>query len=46
MQEDAEAHAEEDAKKKEVADIKNTADMMIFTAEKSLKDYGEKIDAR
>jgi len=45
MQEDAEAHAEEDAKKKEVADIKNTADMMIFTAEKSLKDYGDKIDA-
>jgi len=45
MKEDAEAHAEEDAKKKEVADIKNTADMMIFTAEKSLKDYGDKIDA-
>ncbi|ETB63780.1 TPA: molecular chaperone DnaK [Candidatus Nomurabacteria bacterium] len=45
MKEDAEAHAEEDAKKKEIADIKNTADMMIFTAEKSLKDYGDKIDS-
>ena len=43
MKEEAEAHAEEDAKKKELADVKNTAEMMIFTAEKSLKDYGDKI---
>ena len=43
MKEEAEAHAEEDAKKKELVDVKNTADMMIFTAEKSLKDYGDKI---
>ena len=43
MQQDAELHAEEDAKKKEMADHKNTADMMYFTAEKSLKDYGDKI---
>lgn len=45
MKEDAEAHAEEDAKKKELADEKNTAEMMIFTAEKSLKEYGDKVDA-
>lgn len=45
MQEEAEAHAGEDAKKKELADEKNTADMMVFTAEKSLKDYGDKVDA-
>jgi molecular chaperone DnaK len=45
MHQDAEMHAEEDAKKKEAADIKNTAEMMIFTAEKSLKDYGDKVDA-
>ncbi len=45
MQQDAELHAEEDAKKKEVVDIKNTADMMIFTTEKSLKDYGDKVPA-
>ncbi len=45
MQKDAELHATEDAKKKEVADTKNTAEMMIFTAEKSLKDYGDKVDA-
>ncbi len=43
MKDDAEAHAAEDAKKKELADEKNTADMMIFSAEKSLKDYGDKV---
>jgi molecular chaperone DnaK len=43
MKEDAEIHATEDAKKKELVDIKNTAEMIIFTAEKSLKEYGEKI---
>ena len=45
MKDEAEAHAEEDAKKKELADHKNTAEMMIFTAEKSVKDYGDKVDA-
>lgn len=45
MQADAEAHAEEDAKKKELADAKNTAEMTIFTAEKSLKEYGDKVEA-
>ncbi|NCU28120.1 MAG: molecular chaperone DnaK, partial [Candidatus Moranbacteria bacterium] len=43
MKDEAEAHAEEDKKKKELADEKNTADMIIFTAEKSLKDYGDKV---
>lgn len=38
MQADAELHAEEDKKKKEVVDIKNTAEMIIYTAEKALKD--------
>ncbi len=45
MKDDAEAHADEDSKKKELVDTKNTAEMMIFTAEKSLKDYGEKVTA-
>ena len=45
MQQDAEIHAEEDAKKKELVDVKNTAEMIIFTAEKSIKDYGDKVDA-
>ena len=43
MQQDAEVHAEEDAKKKELVDTKNTAEMIIFTAEKSIKDYGDKV---
>lgn len=45
MQQDAELHAEEDKKKKELVDEKNTAEMMIFSAEKSLKEYGDKIEA-
>jgi len=43
MQEDAEKHADEDAKKKELIEKKNLADSSIFTAEKSLKEYAEKI---
>jgi len=43
MRDEAELHAEEDAKKKELVDEKNTAEMMIFSAEKSLKEYGDKI---
>ncbi len=45
MQADAELHAEEDKKKKEVVDIKNTAEMIIYTAEKALKDNETKIPA-
>ncbi len=43
MQADAEAHADEDAKKKDLADAKNMADAMIFSGEKSVKDYGDKV---
>ncbi|MCX6751616.1 MAG: molecular chaperone DnaK [Candidatus Nomurabacteria bacterium] len=43
MQADAEVHAEEDKKKKETVDVKNTAEMIIYTAEKALKDNDEKI---
>ncbi|HEY4513616.1 MAG TPA: Hsp70 family protein, partial [Candidatus Paceibacterota bacterium] len=45
MQADAELHAEEDKKKKEVVDIKNTAEMIIYTAEKALKDAADKVSA-
>ena len=45
MQKDAELHADEDAKKKELADVRNTAEMIMFTAEKSLKDAGDKVPA-
>jgi molecular chaperone DnaK len=38
MQKDAEANAAEDQKKKELVDAKNTAEQMIYTAEKALKD--------
>ncbi|MFA5022997.1 MAG: molecular chaperone DnaK [Candidatus Paceibacterota bacterium] len=38
MKKDAELHAEEDKKKREVIDTRNMADQLIYTAEKSLKD--------
>ena len=43
MTKEAEANAEEDAKKKESVEARNQADSMIFTAEKSLKDAGDKV---
>ncbi len=43
MQKDAEMHAEEDQKKKDAAEVKNTAEMMIFTAEKELREYDAKL---
>ncbi len=45
MKKDAEAHAEEDKKKKEAVEIRNTADALIHTTEKALKEAGEKISA-
>lgn len=42
MKADAEAHAAEDAKKKELIDAKNGAEQLIYTAEKAVKDNGEK----
>jgi molecular chaperone DnaK len=43
MQADAELHAEEDKKKKELAEVKNTVEMTIYAAEKALKDNETKI---
>ncbi len=45
MKKDAELHAEEDKKKKEMIEAKNTADQMIYTAEKALTDAGDKVSA-
>ena len=45
MKRDAEAHADEDKKKKELVEAKNRADALVYTAEKSLRDAGEKIEA-
>jgi molecular chaperone DnaK len=43
MQKDAEMHGDEDKKKKEEAEAKNLAEQMIYAAEKSLKDFGDKV---
>jgi len=45
MKADAEAHAGEDAKRKELVEAKNLAEQMIYTAEKAVKDAGEKAPA-
>ena len=43
MVRDAEAHAEEDKKFRELAETRNRADALVHAAEKSLKDLGEKV---
>lgn len=43
MMKEAEAHKEEDNKKKEAADTRNDAEQVIFMTEKALKDLGEKV---
>ncbi len=45
MQREAEAHATEDAKRKEEVEIRNTADTMAYTAEKTLREQKDKIPA-
>ncbi|HZY45387.1 MAG TPA: molecular chaperone DnaK [Anaerolineae bacterium] len=45
MVKDAEKFAGEDAKRKERIEVRNSADNMVYTAEKSLRDFGEKIPA-
>jgi len=42
MIKDAEAHAEDDRKRKEEAEVRNTADTLVYQNEKLLKDQGEK----
>lgn len=43
MMRDAEEHAAEDLKKKELAEARNSADTLVYSVEKSLKDYGDKL---
>ncbi|OGF61291.1 molecular chaperone DnaK [Candidatus Giovannonibacteria bacterium RIFCSPHIGHO2_01_FULL_45_33] len=43
MKKDAEAHADEDRKKKELIEAKNRADALCYTAEKALRDAGDKV---
>jgi len=45
MKKEAEAHAEEDKKKKDEADLKNQADVAVFTIEKMIKESGDKMKA-
>jgi|UniRef100_A0A7C4EU96 molecular chaperone DnaK len=45
MVRDAESHAEEDRKKRELIDTRNQADSMIYMTEKSLKEHGDKVDS-
>ncbi len=45
MMKDAEAHAEEDKKRKEEADVRNGAESLVYQTEKFLKDNSEKIPA-
>lgn len=44
MQKDAELHAEEDRKRKELVEARNQADNMVYTTEKSLQELGDKVD--
>ncbi len=45
MVRDAESHAEEDRKKKELVDARNQADSLVYMTEKSLKEHGDKVDS-
>jgi molecular chaperone DnaK len=45
MTKEAEAHSEEDKKKREVVDLKNQADQLIYSTEKTLKEHGDKVSA-
>jgi molecular chaperone DnaK len=45
MKQDAEMHAADDAKKKDLVEGKNLAEQMIYTAEKAVKDNGDKVGA-
>jgi molecular chaperone DnaK len=45
MTKEAESHAEEDKIKREVVDLKNQADQLIYSTEKTLKEHGDKVSA-
>ncbi|WP_138493287.1 molecular chaperone DnaK [Paenibacillus pinistramenti] len=45
MMKDAELHAEEDKKRKELVEAKNSADQLIYSVDKTIKDLGDKVDA-
>ena len=45
MRREAEVHADEDKKRKELIEARNTADNAMYTAEKALRDFGDKVPA-
>jgi len=45
MRQEAEQHAAEDAKRKDEVEVRNSADSLAYTAEKTLRDHGDKIPA-
>lgn len=45
MRQEAEAHAVEDRKRKEIIDLRNQADTIIYSTEKTMREFGEKISA-
>jgi len=45
MKAEAESHAEQDKQKRQVVDLKNQADQLIYTTEKTLKEHGDKVGA-
>jgi len=45
MRKDAEAHAEEDRKRKEMIEARNNADNTVYAAEKALREFGDKVPA-
>ncbi|MEK7569943.1 MAG: molecular chaperone DnaK [Patescibacteria group bacterium] len=45
MKQDAALHADEDKQKRELIDVRNGADSLVFTAEKAIKDGGDKVPA-
>jgi len=45
MKRDADQYAAEDTKRKEEIEVRNTADSLVYTTEKTLRDHGDKIPA-
>ncbi|MNW29482.1 Chaperone protein DnaK [compost metagenome] len=45
MMKDAELHAEEDKKRKELVEAKNNGDQLIYSVDKTIKELGDKVDA-
>jgi len=46
MKKGAEEHAEEDKRKRHLVDLKNQADQLIYSTEKTLKEHGDKVSAK